>query len=466
MGYNIRKEVEPLKVLLINPPNQGYYHRLGAFYPPLGLGYISSLLRSRGHKVKIVDMNVQDFDFTTARYEEFDLVGISVDTVRFRIGQAIAKAVKKKGVPVVVGGPHVSAEAEDILRSGIADYVVIGEGEVPMLELVEALESGDKYPEIQGVAYLQDQAFKFTPGEFLKDLDSLPFPDREELPMNAYKTKFDGKRATSLITSRGCPFDCEFCSASQFMGRLWRKRSVGNVLEEVKLLVKKLGFGSLIFFDDNFTLDPKRVVSLCEGMLKNNLRLSWWAFSRADEIVGHEDMVEAMAKAGCKMLFVGFESADDAVLAEYQKRLDVLTSSRAVQIMKKYKIDLFASFIIGALNDTKESIKKTVKYAKKLGASIVQFSILTPYPGTKLFMKLKDKLITRNYDLFDGTHLVFNHPKFSAQELRKLFVKAYFYVYSSPRLLFKRGLPFFWKLVLSRGSFQPHSWDTALEHKG
>lgn len=436
-----------MRILLINPPNHGYYYRLGAFYPPLGLGYISSLLREKGHVVRIVDMNVQNINPSEMHFEDFDLVGISVDTVRFRAASVLASIAKSKGATVVMGGPHASAETEEILRSGLADYVVMGEGELPFLHLVEAIENGEKYPDVKGIAYLKDGEFTFSPGEFVKDLDTLPFPDRESLPMNAYRTKFDGKRATSLITSRGCPFDCEFCSASQFMGRLWRKRGVENVLEEIKLLVRKFDFGSLIFFDDNFTMDPKRVVNICEGILKNDLRISWWAFSRADEIVGHEDMVEAMAKSGCRMVFVGFESADDEILSEYKKRLDVSTASRAVEILKKYRIDIFASFIIGALSDTRESIKKTIQYAKKLGASIVQFSILTPYPGTRLFAKLRDKLVTRNYDLFDGTHLVFKHPRFNPNELRKLFVKAYFKVYTSPALLFKRGLPFFWKLL-------------------
>lgn len=441
-----------MKVLLLNPPNTGYYYRLGAFYPPLGVAYLSSMLKRAGHQTRIVDMNAEKFDLRKENYEDYDLVGISVDTVRSNIAYKIANCIKKrsKNTIVVFGGPHASAEVKEILRNKIADYVVIGEGEESFLNLVENINNKEMYPEIPGVAYLKDDELKVFPGKFINDLDTIPFPDREGLPLKNYKTKFDGKPATSLITSRGCPFNCEFCSASQFMGIKWRKRSVENVIEEIKLLVKKFNYKSLIFFDDNFTMDPNRVIKISEEILRNDLKISWWAFSRADEIIGHEDMIDVMAKSGCKMLFVGFESADDAILKEYNKKLTSSIAMSVSKILKKYKIDLFASFIFGALGETVESINKTLKLAKKLGASIVQFSILTPYPGTRLFEKLKDKLLTKNYELYDATNLVFKHPKFSQDELKKIFTKAYFKVYLNPRLLFKRGLPFFWRLMTAR----------------
>jgi len=439
-----------LKILLLNPPNKGYYYKLGAFYPPLGIAYISSMLKKAGHETKIIDMNIQKFDYRKKNYDDYDLVGISVDTVRSNIAYKIAKHIKTKNVKVVLGGPHASAEANEILKNQIADYVVIGEGEKSFLDLVESLENGELYPEIPGIAYMKRDELKVFQSKFINDLDSIPFPDRESLPLKLYRTKFDGKTATSIITSRGCPFDCEFCSASQFMGIKWRKRSVDNVMEEIKMLAKKLGYRSLIFFDDNFTMDPKRVIKISEEILKNDLRISWWAFSRADEVIGHEDMIEAMSKAGCKMLFVGFESASDDVLKEYGKKLTSSIALSVSKILKKYKIDLFASFIFGALGDTVESINKTVKLAKKLGASIVQFSILTPYPGTRLFNKLKNNLITKNYELFDATNLVFKHPNFSPENLKKIFIKAYYKVYLNPKLLFKRGLPFLWKILTTK----------------
>ncbi len=443
-----------MKVLLIHPRDSGYYYRLGAFYPPLGLAYLGAVLKKEGHKVRIVDMNVEDFDYKNGALSDYDVVGISSDTVRIELACDIALEAKKLGKTVVMGGPHPSFDFTRLLNMGITDYVVLGEGEHTLPKLLESISQGNPYPEIDGIAYKMGEKVKVFPQKFIKDLDSIPFPDRDLLPLDKYKVKFDGKRATSVITSRGCPFNCEFCSASQFMGLLWRKRSVESVLEEVELLYRKYNYGSLIFFDDNFTLDPKRVIAISEGIMKKNIKISWWAFSRADEVLGHEDMLEAMSKSGCRMLFIGFESANDEVLKEYNKKLKSEIAFDVVRLLRKYNIDVFASFILGALSETKEGVWKTVKFAKKigkLGASIVQFSVLTPYPGTRLFAKLRSKLKIRDPRKFDGTHLVFKHPNFSIEEMGKIFTKAYFYVYTTPKLLFRRGFPFFFRLMKNKG---------------
>ncbi|WP_448535220.1 B12-binding domain-containing radical SAM protein [Pseudothermotoga sp.] len=436
-----------MKVLLINPAHRGYYFRLEAIYPPLGLMYISSILKRANYPVTLIDMNVQPFDWRNFDYSDFDVVGISVDRPRFPLAKQIALRAKNHGVITVLGGPHATAEYKSILREGICDYVVLGEGERTFLQLIESLEHGEPHTEIDGLAYLLEGEVFAKPPEFVQSLEELPLPDRENVKL--YKTKFCGQPATSMITSRGCPFDCEFCSASQFMGCRISERSVENVLKELEL-VKKMDYGSVIFFDDNFTLNAKRTIELCEGMLKRNLNFRWWAFARADELLNREDLLEAMSKSGCKMLFIGFESAEDKVLKEYKKGLSSSIAFEVIKLLKKYKIDVFASFVIGALSDTKESIMKTVQFAKKLKASIVQFSILTPYPGTRLYERLKSKILSKNFSLYDGTHLVFEHLNFSLSELKKLFVKAYYCVYTSPRLIFTRGIPFLLKLLKNR----------------
>ncbi|QTA37884.1 B12-binding domain-containing radical SAM protein [Thermosipho ferrireducens] len=436
-----------MKILLINPKDSGYYYRLGAFFPPLGLAYISSSLKNAGYETRLIDMNVENFDYKKESYEEYDVIGISTDTVRFPLAAKIGKDARKKGTIVIMGGPHATFNAHSILKEGLADYIILGEGEIAFVELVKAISVGEMYPEIPGIAYLKENVVKIFPVKFVKNLDVLPFPDREGLPLHKYRTKFAGNYAMSIITSRGCPFDCNFCSVTQFMGKMWRQRSVESTVEELKILVEKFGYKSVVFFDDNFTLNPGRVIRLSDEIIKNDLKIKWWAFSRADELLRNEDMVEAMAKSGCKMLFIGFESANEEVLEEFNKKLHSNIAFEVSSLLRKYKIDIFASFILGALNETTESIKRTVKFAKKLGASIVQFSILTPYPGTKLFEQLKTRLLTKNYEKFDGTHLVFKHPHFSPEKLRREFLKAYYAVYTTPRLIFKRGFPFLWKLL-------------------
>ncbi|MGE0033002.1 MAG: radical SAM protein, partial [Pseudothermotoga sp.] len=206
-----------MKVLLINPAHRGYYFRLGAVYPPLGLMYISSVLKRANHCVTLIDMNVQPFDWQKFDYSDFDVVGISTDTPRFPLAKQIALRAKNRGTITVLGGPHASAEYESILKEGICDYVVLGEGEHTFLQLLESLEHGEPHPQIDGLAYLSEGEIFARPPKFAQSVVELPFPDRENVKL--YKTKFSGRPATSMVTSRGCPFDCEFCSASQFMGR-------------------------------------------------------------------------------------------------------------------------------------------------------------------------------------------------------------------------------------------------------
>jgi len=443
-----------MKILLINPINPSYYYRFGLIFPPLGLGYLSATLKKHGHEVKIVDMNIEKFNYKDQNYTDYDLVGISSDTVRFPWAEYIAKRVKSQGVKVVMGGPHPSVDAYNILKNEIADYIVLGEGEESFLSLVNSLDSGEKEPKIGGVGYVSENGdVHLSSMRFISDLDSIPFPDWDGLSVDKYNWKSYGKRSMSIISSRGCPFDCEFCSVSQLMGRLWRKRSVENVVEEMKVLVKKYGYEFLVFFDDNFTVDPKRVINLSERIMQEDLHVNCFAFSRMDEIVGHEDMVEAMSKAGCKMLFIGFESANEEAMKEFNKKESISIAYDAVRILKKYHIDVFASFILGALSDTKKSIKETVRFAKSLNSLVTEFSILTPIPGTRLYKKLESNLLTKDYSLYDMTHLVFKHPNFSPEELRKIFVNSYISIYSTPQKIFTVGLPYLKKLIATRKKY-------------
>ena len=455
-----------MRILLVNPINPSYYRRFKLITPPLGLGYLSSSLRREGHQVTILDANVQPFAARTYNYAAYDLVGVSSDTARFPWAQLIAESAKGRGVPVVMGGPHASVAAPAILESGTADYVVLGEGEESFPRLVAALAEGDREPELDGVGFRRrDGTVRISPTRFIDDLDSLPLPDWEALSLDKYRWTPFGHRAMSIVASRGCPYDCDFCSVSQLFGRRWRKRSIASVIEEMEILVNDYLFDYLVFFDDNFTVNPKRVIELSEEILRRQVKVEWMAFSRADEIVGHEDMVEAMAAAGCRMLFIGFESAHDEVLKELNKKASASVAHEAVAILKRHGIDTFASFILGAERDTRSTIRDTVRFARRLGARIVEFSILTPLPGTRLYRRLESRLLTRDFSRYDLTHLVFRHPAFSPEELRRIFVRAYVSVYITPDKLFSFGLPFLKQLLATRG--QAKAWQreaTVLAH--
>jgi len=436
-----------MKILLVNPPAINFYHRIGLKLPPLGLAYLASVLKGKGHQVRIVDLNVEPFDYLFLPYQDFDLVGISVDTTRYPISQKIAQMAMKYKVKVVMGGPHAAFFDKEILTSDSADYVIRGEGEYGILDLVETLENGGEIEKVGGLSYKNNGTWdKNPPRPFIQNLDFLPFPARDLLPLNLYTLNMGKRYSATMVTSRGCPFNCDFCSCSEFSGIKWRTRSVENIIEEVSVLYNRYGYRAISFLDDNFTLNPHRVIDFCEKILRRGWDIEWWAFSRIDTIVKNEKMVELMGKAGLRQVFIGFESAEQETLDGFGKKLEAESVFKGVEILKKNKIDVWGSFIIGGLEETKEMVKKTIRFAKRLDPAYAQFSILTPYPGTKLYDSVKHKLLSDNWEIFWGGQPVIRLDKITPKELQRLIIRAYLSFYLRPKKLFQLSLPYLYEL--------------------
>jgi len=437
-----------MKVLLVNPPMSISSHMVGLSRPPLGLAYLASVLKDH-HQVKVIDFNVEKQDWNNYPYSEFDIVGISVDTARYLISLRIAGLAKNQGAIVVMGGLHVSFLDKDALESGVVDYVVRNEGEYSFLSLVRFLSKEIPFEEVRGVSYLTDGELRRAPdAPFICDLDSLPFPARELLPLKLYREKTNGRLMTTLITSRGCPFNCDFCSGSQFFGVRWRARSVENVFEEMELLHKGYNYRALQFVDDNFTLNPGRAIKLSEKITGRGWDLIWGAWSRVDAIVNNPGMVRIMAKAGLKWTFLGFESGSQEVLNGYGKKALVQNASKAMEILKENDVKVTGSFILGALDETKDMMKETIKFAKWLDPGTAQFTILTPYPGTKLYEKVKDRLLSKNWEIYTCLHPTIKLDHVSPEELRRLLILAYLSFYG--RLgKFLKNMPFFYAMFPS-----------------
>jgi len=253
------------------------------------------------------------------------------------------------------------------------------------------------------------------------------------------KLIFQGEPITTLVTSRGCPFNCYFCSSSQFFGLKWRSRSIKNILGEIEYLIKKYDYRRFAFMDDNFTLNTQRVIQLSKEIIKRKLNIKWWAFSRVDELLKKEEMVKLMIKSGCRMLFLGIESVSKKILDEYNKRITANDSLKAVQLLKKYEISTWGSFIIGGLDETKEMILNTIKFSKLLNPEIVQFSILTPFPGTRLYQDAVKAgiIIKKEWQYFDGAHAVMRTYYLKSKEIQRLILRSYFSFHSRPNRLIK-----------------------------
>jgi anaerobic magnesium-protoporphyrin IX monomethyl ester cyclase len=423
-----------MRILLVNPPVGFSYYNIGLRRPPLSLAYLAAVLDG-AHEVSIVDFSTGKDNWKRYRYKGFDVVGISADTVRFPLSLRIARLARGQGATIVMGGPHVSFRDGEALGSGVVDYVVRNEGELSFRSLIEHLAGNAPLDSVQGVSYLgEDGAVVRAPDmPFIGDLDSLPYPARGLLRLEHYNERMNGRPMTTLITSRGCPFNCDFCASSEFFGVRWRARSVDSIMAEIELLYEKYGYRALCFVEDNFTMDPARAIELSDRIRAKNWDLIWEAWSRVDTIVKHPEMIAAMARSGFAWTFVGFESGSQEVLDGYGKKTVADDAFRAMKILNHNGVQATGAFILGAVNDTKETIDETIKFAKALNPRKVQFSILTPYPGTKLFGEVRDRLLTDDWAEFTALNPVIKLDKLSPGQLGRRLLKAYASFYLRPR---------------------------------
>ena len=437
-----------MEILLINPANIGVLRALGIHFPPMGLLYLGGYLEREGYQVEIRDFcNPGE----SPDYSRYDLVGISTDTTRHYKAMRIARQAKEAGCTVVMGGAHPCYIDDEILASKWVDFIVHGEGEVTLLELVKALEGGGRdWQGVEGISFRKDGAtVRTTPRSFIRGLDSLPLPARHLIDMNLYhRTKFGERAITPVITSRGCPANCNFCSSSSFFGRRWRARNADSVLEELEELHNRYGFGAVAFVDDNFTLSPERVVTIAEGIIRKGLDIWWWNFSRVENIVKNEEMLKVMRRAGARTIYIGVESASPQTLAQLGKRMDLNTVVKTVEVLKRHGFEIFASYILGSPRDRAKDIHETIRFAKRLDTNVAQFSILTPYPGTALYEELKERIWTRHWSFYDSQHLVYKNKHISFIRMEWLLLLANLLYYTRS----KKAIQDVWRLA------KKHKW--------
>jgi anaerobic magnesium-protoporphyrin IX monomethyl ester cyclase len=420
-----------MRVLLGYPFRKNMYYKVGFILPPLGLGYLASFLKLKGHEVDIIDFNISQ---NRIDLNEYDVVGISCDTARYLSALELAKQVRKTKAKIVMGGPHVTFMDEEPLKNGLADYIVRGEGEETMAELLDSIEGKFAVDEVAGISFMHKSEIIRTPDRKAPDFSIIPPPDRKLLKIESYQwLEMGGRKITSLLTSRGCPYNCTFCSSSMFSGTTWRALSAEKVVDEIEDIVCNYGFDGIAFLDDNFTLNPKRVKNICREIIRRRLDTYWWCFSRADILLSNEDMVKEMAEAGARYIFIGFESSKEDTLKHYKKRITTEQSVEAVKLLKSHGISTHASFIIGDITETKGMALDTIRFARELSPDAVQFSILTPYPGTQLFKEVKERIFTYNWNLYDCLHPVFRLDYLRPEDLQKLLKKAYINFYLSPK---------------------------------
>lgn len=424
-----------MQVLLANPKSSSVFDSFGFVFPPLGLLYIAAVAEKDGHSVKIEDFCVSGNNPSTYSFRNYDIVGISVNTRRFSGAMEIAKKAKEQGCKVIMGGPHPTFADEEILRSGYVDYIVDGEGEITFVNLLREIGKDEHSPSIKGIRYISNSnIIRNPPPDLIKNLDDLPFPGRHLIDIALYKKKgfrYGGKRPiTVLSSSRGCLYSCNFCVTPQLYGNVWRARSASSVVAEIEELYYKYDYKAVAFCDDNFTIDPQRVKEICSMIIEKGLDVWLWCLSSSNILLKNEDMVRLMAKAGVKTIYIGVESASQTTLKEFNKGTTNEIAAQTVSLLRKNGIETFASYILGGLNDSFKTILQTIDLSKKLNTETVQFSILTPYPGTVLFKNIEQTINHKRWQLYDGVHLVFRHKNVPFLLMQMLLVWAYLSYYT------------------------------------
>ena len=367
--------------------------------PPLGMLYIATILRKEGTEVSIIDEAAQGFSMKDTvdwvKKEDSDILGFSTCSSSGRKAAIIAEKVKKENpnIIMVFGNFFATFNAERILKKyPFIDVVVRGEGEYTSLELVKCLEKKGNLKKVLGINFRKKNRIIATPDRpLIKDVDSIPFPDRELLDVEYHNTtagiNVAPKKFSSFVSSRGCVFRCRFCGCRRLARNLWRSRSVENILEELHLLSSQ-GYKQFLFVDDNFTLNTKRVIKICHRLRKERVGVEFFAEGRVDNCP--KDMLQEMVRANCKMMYFGIENGTQKVLDYYDKRTTPKQAEEAVKKARKAGIDVIvASFILGAPNETRKEIQSTLKFAQKIQVDIPQFNILATFPGTDIWEELK-----------------------------------------------------------------------------
>lgn len=423
-----------------------------ASWPPLGILYIASFLRENGVDVSVLDQAATNLSLNETvgwiKRQDPDVLGISTLNNSGLTAARISREIKfiNPDTLVVWGNILASFNATRILQQHpFVDVVVRGEGELSSLDIARYMEKGGDLESVHGITFRKNGHVISTEDRpLLKDVDSLPLPARDLLDADYHSAIFGvqvaPKRFTTVVSSRGCPYRCRFCGGSKLFHNVWRPRSVKNIVDELSLLLDE-GYRQLLFVDDNFTLSQERVENLCKLIRQERLDLEWFCDSRVDRC--SSQMLKEMVRSGCKMLYLGIESANQRILDYYKKRITPQQSERAVQAARDAGIDVIVgSFIVGAPDETREEILNTLRFAHHLDIDIAQFNILRVFPGTQIWDELKDKNLI-DEDRYWETGVYVPDICFSTQsteEIKRLISELFKNFYLRPSFILKQGI--------------------------
>ncbi len=413
-----------------------------------GILYIAAAARDAGHRAVVVQADVNNLHRYIRRYIP-DVIGFTCVTAVYPLVSEMIRYVKEKHPEIitVVGGHHVTFMYKETLQETGVDFVCRGEGEETFAALLSALEAKDRYPAITGMVYMKD-------GEFYNDERIVLLEDINKIPritmdLVAPESTFTPK----IVSSRGCPFKCSYCSISAFYGGKYRQRRVEDVIADIKDYIS-WGYTQFWIHDDNFTTDAAWLTRFCDLVEQEELKFTFSCMSRINFIERSPELVERLGKCGCTMMSIGIESGVPEVLESINKKLSIPQILKAVSILKKQGISYTFFMLLGSGDefDTPEIMDKNIKFFSKL-PGLVLASILTPFPGTAVYEKLKRENRIRHYNWedYDITHCVYNPLGMTYKQMESYLPKAYMKIY----LAKWRELPSLFIKALKTKSIEP-----------
>ena len=432
-----------IKVALVYP----YFHPANDNsifrFPPLGLGYIAAALKEHGIAVDLVDCTFLNFESAMERikHAKADIIGFysmfSMKKTTLELAEAIKKECSGSCGLLVVGGPLPSWSPESFL--GSFDVVAVGEGEEVMVELASCVKHCVEFQGVRGIIFRGgSKIVKTAPRMAVTDLNALSFPSRELFDNSAYKKYYldnFGYTISSMITSRGCPFSCDFCSRPIF-GTEIRSRSVANIVDEVEEIAS-LGYQRVWFADDCFTLNRNHLLAVCDELAHREIDVGWECLSRVDTM--DREVAKSMKRAGCIRVFFGIESGNDSVLKIMNKNITIFQAKKAVYSAKIAGLEVGAFFMLGYPGESSRTILDTVRFASGLPLDYLSFTLPYPIPGTPLYERVKNKGVAiddweepKNYRLI--RHKLLYASGFSETKLKFAIGKAHAQFYGHKHL--------------------------------
>ena len=419
-----------MNILLANPP--GHFARAGSRWPhrvegglgyvpfPFWLAYAASLIGREGFSVDLKDCIA--LEWSSHRLKEHidhfkpDLIVMETSAPSYRFDIETLKIINNEEVPTAAVGYHATALPELHLRDGF-QYVIIGEYELSLLHLARYLNGTEDTLPKTGIATKKNP--QASNGPVVRDIDTLPLPARHLLPMERYVDAFAFGRSIQVITSRGCPFKCSFCCEALLPGKPGvRFRSPENVCNEIEHLMAKYQPDEIYFDDSSFTVNDQHVLGICREMQERKIEIQWSCMADAKVDI---EILEEMARSGCRAIKFGVESADQEVLAKIPKHVNLNDIKQTVQTCRKLGIKTHATYMFGLPGENKKKAERTIDFALSLSTDTAQFSLATPYPGTRFYKKAHKNgwLISRNWEDF-GSSVVVEYPDYKKDEILKI----------------------------------------------